>query len=190
MVLDWDSQFLTRWVPGLTTTIFNWSSSHHLSSLSSSSPSSLLSSQSVINIVNHHHTIYLSSMMTSSKNLHHHHHKSSHSSHHHHKWSLPFSCITIIINTTAIKMWINIIKTKLNSSKLASGLLPLQYVTYRAALRELQGSLCAFLLVLCGIVALLADLQDQFLPSCKSLQILAPSPPCLLYGFIRLYFLR
>ena len=87
-------------------------------------------------------------------------------------------------------MWINIIKTKLNSSKLACSLLPLQYLTYGAAFGELHGSLCAFLLVLCGIVALLADLQDQFLPSCKSLQILAPSPPSLLYGFVRLYYLR
>ena len=34
---------------------------------------------------------------------------------------------------------------------------PLQYVTYGAAIRELQGSLCTLLLVLCCIVALLAD---------------------------------
>ena len=43
------------------------------------------------------------------------------------------------------------------SSELASGLLPLQYVTYGAAHGELQGSLCALLRVLLCIVALLAD---------------------------------
>ena len=40
---------------------------------------------------------------------------------------------------------------------MASGLLPLQYVTYRSALGELQGFLCALLLVLPCIVNLLAD---------------------------------
>ena len=40
---------------------------------------------------------------------------------------------------------------------MASGLHPLQYVTYGAALRELQGSLCALFLVLHCIVALLAN---------------------------------
>ena len=40
---------------------------------------------------------------------------------------------------------------------MASGLLSLQYVTYGAARGELQGSLCALLLVLLCIVALLAD---------------------------------
>ena len=54
-------------------------------------------------------------------------------------------------------MWLNFIEAKLNSSELASGLLPLQYVTYGAARRELQGSLCVLLLALGYIVALLAD---------------------------------
>ena len=54
-------------------------------------------------------------------------------------------------------MWPNIIWAKLNLSELASGLLRLQYVTYGAVLGELQGSLCALLLVLHCIVALLAD---------------------------------
>ena len=54
-------------------------------------------------------------------------------------------------------MWLNFIEAKLNSSELASGLLPLQYMTYGAALRELQGSLCVLLLALGYIVALLAD---------------------------------
>ena len=44
-------------------------------------------------------------------------------------------------------MWPNIIWAKLNLSELASGLLRLQYVTYGAVLGELQGSLCALLLV-------------------------------------------
>ena len=60
-------------------------------------------------------------------------------------------------------MWLNIILAKLNSSELASGLLPLQYVTYGAARGELQGSLCALLLVLLCIVALLADRSGSFL---------------------------
>ena len=54
-------------------------------------------------------------------------------------------------------MWLNNIYAKLNASELASGLCPLQYVTYGEALGELQGSLCALLLVLHYIVALLAD---------------------------------
>ena len=54
-------------------------------------------------------------------------------------------------------MWLNIIKAKLNSSELASGLLPLQYVAYEAARGDLQGCLCTLLLVLLCIVALLAD---------------------------------
>ena len=56
-------------------------------------------------------------------------------------------------------MWpkFNIIWAKLNLSELASGLLRLQYVTYWAVLGELQGSLCALLLVFRCIVALLAD---------------------------------
>ena len=58
---------------------------------------------------------------------------------------------------SSIFMWLNIIYAKLNSSELASGLLPLQYVTYGAARGELQGSLCTLLLVLLCIVALLTD---------------------------------
>jgi len=54
-------------------------------------------------------------------------------------------------------MWLNIIQAKLNASKLASGLLPLQYMNHGVTLGELQGSLCALLLVLRCIVALLAD---------------------------------
>ena len=54
-------------------------------------------------------------------------------------------------------MWLNIIWAKLNLSELAIDPLPLHYVTYGAALIELQGSLCALLLVLCCIVALFAD---------------------------------
>ena len=54
-------------------------------------------------------------------------------------------------------MWLNFIEAKLNSTELGSGLLPLQYVTYGAALRELQGSLCVLLLALGYIVALPAD---------------------------------
>ena len=60
-------------------------------------------------------------------------------------------------------MWLNIILAKFNSSELASSLLPLQYVTYGAARGELQGSLCALLLVLLCIVALLADRSGSFL---------------------------
>ena len=45
-------------------------------------------------------------------------------------------------------MWLNIIQAKLNLSELASGLLPLQYMTYKTALAELQGSLCVLLLVM------------------------------------------
>ena len=45
-------------------------------------------------------------------------------------------------------MWLNIIQAKLNLSELASGLLPLQYMTYKAALGELQGSLCVLLLAM------------------------------------------
>ena len=54
-------------------------------------------------------------------------------------------------------MWLNIIYAKLNLSELASSFCPLQYLTYRAALWELQDSLCALLQVLGCIVALLAD---------------------------------
>ena len=48
-----------------------------------------------------------------------------------------------------------------------------QYVTNGAAHKELQGSLCALLLVLLCIVALLADCSASILPSCESLRILA-----------------
>ena len=48
-------------------------------------------------------------------------------------------------------------QAKLNSSELASGLLPFQYMTYRVVLGELQGSLCVLLLVLHCNRALLAD---------------------------------
>ena len=54
-------------------------------------------------------------------------------------------------------MSLNIIWKKLNSSELASGLCLLQYVTFGAALAELQAFLCALLLVLRCILALLAD---------------------------------
>ena len=54
-------------------------------------------------------------------------------------------------------MWLNFISAKLNSSELASSLLQLHYVTYGAALGELQGSLCVLLLALGYLVALLAD---------------------------------
>ena len=54
-------------------------------------------------------------------------------------------------------MRLNFIEAKLNSSELASGLLPLQYVTYGVALGELQGSLCVLLLALGYIIALLVD---------------------------------
>ena len=69
-------------------------------------------------------------------------------------------------------MWLNFIEAKLNSSELGSGLLPLQYVTYGAALRELQGSLCVLLLALGYIVALLADHSR---PVFAFLQIIADS---------------
>ena len=54
-------------------------------------------------------------------------------------------------------MSLNIIWEKLNSSELASGLCLFQYVTFGAALAELQAFLCALLLVLRCILALLAD---------------------------------
>ena len=54
-------------------------------------------------------------------------------------------------------MSLNIIWEKLNSSELASGLCLLRYVTFGAALAELQAFLCALLLVLRCILALLAD---------------------------------
>ena len=54
-------------------------------------------------------------------------------------------------------MWLKIISAKLNSSKLAIGLLQLQYVIYGVIRGELQGSLSALSLVLLCIVALLAD---------------------------------
>ena len=66
--------------------------------------------------------------------------------------------------------------------ELASGLSPLQYMTYRAALRELQGSLCVILLVLHCTVALLADRSASIF---AVLQIIADScslsllPACL-----------
>ena len=71
-------------------------------------------------------------------------------------------------------MWpkFNIIWAKLNLSELASGLLRLQYVTYGAVLGELQGSLCALLLVLRCIVALLADRSRSIF---AFLQIIADS---------------
>ena len=69
-------------------------------------------------------------------------------------------------------MWLNFIEAKLNSSELASGLLLLQYVTYGAALRELQSSLCVLLLALGYIVALLADHSR---PVFAFLQIIADS---------------
>ena len=71
-------------------------------------------------------------------------------------------------------MWpkFNIIWAKLNLSELASGLLRLQYITYGAVLGELQGSLCALLLVLRCIVALLADRSRSIF---AFLQIIADS---------------
>ena len=71
-------------------------------------------------------------------------------------------------------MWpkFNIIWGKLNLSQLASGLLRLQYVTYGVVLGELQGSLCALLLVLRCIVALLADRSRSIF---AFLQIIADS---------------
>ena len=71
-------------------------------------------------------------------------------------------------------MWpkFNIIWAKLNLSQLASGLLRLQYVTYGVVLGELQGSLCALLLVLRCIVALLADRSRSIF---AFLQIIADS---------------
>ena len=71
-------------------------------------------------------------------------------------------------------MWpkFNIIWAKLNLSELTSGLLRLQYVTYGAVLGELQGSLCALLLVLRCIVALLADRSRSIF---AFLQIIADS---------------
>ena len=94
---------------------------------------------------------------------------------HRHNWQMPKYHVenqqntdtTFMIGTACLKfyssrvfvylkhlMWLNII---INSSELASGLLPLQYVTYGAARGELQGSLCTLLLVLLCIVALLTD---------------------------------
>ena len=71
-------------------------------------------------------------------------------------------------------MWpkFNNIWAKLNLSQLASGLLRLQYVTYGVVLGELQGSLCALLLVLRCIVALLADRSRSIF---AFLQIIADS---------------
>ena len=45
-------------------------------------------------------------------------------------------------------MWLNIIQAKLNLSESASSLLPLQNMTYKAALGKLQGSLCVLLLAM------------------------------------------
>ena len=71
---------------------------------------------------------------------------------------------------------------------MASSLSPLQYVTYRAAHRELQGSLCVILLVLHCTVALLADRSASIF---AFLQIIADScslsPPCLPGGFISIF---
>ena len=52
---------------------------------------------------------------------------------------------------------------KVKLKRVGRGLLPLQYVTNRAARGDLQGSLCALLLVLLCIVALLADRSGSFL---------------------------
>ena len=64
-----------------------------------------------------------------------------------------------------IQFVLNVAKYHLGKVKLElpSGLLPLQYVTYGVARGELQGSLCALLLVLLCIVALLADRSGSFL---------------------------
>ena len=80
-------------------------------------------------------------------------------------------------------MWLNIILAKLNSSELASGLLPLQYVTYGAALGELQGSLCALLLVSRCMVNLLADRSRSIF---AFLQIIADS--CSLFSLPACWF--
>ena len=86
-------------------------------------------------------------------------------------------------------MGLNIIQAKLNLSELASSILPLQYVTYGVAHGELQGSLCALLLVLLCIVALLADRSGSIF---AFLRIIADSSS--LYSlpawWFRKYFLR
>ena len=81
-------------------------------------------------------------------------------------------------------MWLNIILRKLNLSELASSLCPLWCMTYGVALGELQGSLCALLLALCCIVALLADRSGSIFAFLWITADSAPSPPSLPSGFI------
>ena len=67
--------------------------------------------------------------------------------------------------------------------------LPTPVRDLRGGPRGIAGLLmcAALLLELRCIVALLANLADQFLPSCESLRILAPSPPFLPGVFVSIF---